>query len=33
MLKKITPTDAEARQLNAGLHELKDELIQLGEIF
>ena len=33
MLKKITPTDADARQLDASLHQLKNELIQLGEIF
>jgi len=33
MLKKVTPTDADARQLNASLHQLKNELIQLGEIF
>ncbi len=31
MLKKITPTDADALQLNASLHQLKDELIQLGD--
>lgn len=33
LLKKVTPTDADARQLNEDLHELKDDLIELGENF
>jgi thymidylate kinase len=33
MVKKITPTDTDARQLNDGLHQLKADLIELGEIF
>ena len=33
LLKRITPTDADARELNIRLHELKDDLIQLGEVF
>jgi hypothetical protein len=33
MLNKITPTEADARQLNDGLHQLRADLIELGEIF
>lgn len=33
MLTKVTPTDADAQQLNDGLHQLKADLVQLGEIF
>jgi DNA invertase Pin-like site-specific DNA recombinase len=33
MLNKITPTDADARQLHESLQQLKSHLIQLGETF
>ena len=33
LLKKVSPSDADARQLNDDLHELKDDLIKLGESF
>jgi hypothetical protein len=33
MLNKITPSDADAQQLNDSLHQLKKNLIQLGETF
>ena len=33
MLKKITPNDADAQELNAGLQRLKADLVELGEVF
>lgn len=33
MLNKITPSDADAQQLHESLHQLKNQLIQLGEPF